>query len=195
MNTFEVYKLYVALRLHFTDPNYDISVTKGKMRNLQAAFEKRKDTQYMTQLAFEYTRKEIIDILVANFITGENTANIYTGNFVENYKKFLTNRKRMLYNVSIDLDNMLFRMEKENIKSAIREGTHPLIFRMYMGKEIQLETLVVFEKLFPFVEDYTKDFVLEHLCLLVKKYKPFVRFDKEIVKQRFAGKFAQCLNQ
>ena len=195
MTAFEVYKLYAALRLHFTDPKYDISVSKGRLKNLRKSFDNRRDTQHMYNLASEYSRKDVIDILVANFITGEPTANVYSGNFAENYKNFLTNRKRMLYNVSIDLDNMLFRMEKENIKSAIREGTHPLIFRMYMGKEIQLETLVVFEKLFPFVEDYANDFVLEHLCLLVKKYRTFVRFDKEIVKQRFAGKFAQCLKQ
>jgi hypothetical protein len=194
MNTYDVYKLYAALRLHFTDPNYDISVTKGRMRNLRAAFEKRKDTNYMTQLACEYSRKEIIDILVANFITGEQTANVYTGNFIENYKNYLTRRKRMLYNLDTDLDNILFRMEKEQSKSCL-EGTHPLIFRMYMGGDIKLETLVIMEKLYPYVEDYTNDFVLEHICLLVKKYKLFVRFDKDNVKQRFAGKFAQCLNQ
>lgn len=194
MNAFEVYKLYAALRLHFTDPKYDISVTKGAMKNLRGAFEKRKDTEYMVKLACEYSRKEIIEILVANFITGESTANIYTGNYLENYKNYLTRRKRMLYNLDTDLDNILFRMEKEQSKSCL-EGTHPLIFRMYMGGDIKLETLVIMEKLYPYVEDYANDFVLEHICLLVKKYKLFVRFDKDNVKQRFAGKFAQCLNQ
>ena len=194
MTSYDVYKLYAALRLHFTDPKYDITVTKGRMRNLRQSFDKRKDTQYMYKLANEYTRSEIIDILVANFVAGSDTANIYTGNFIENYKNYLTRRKRMLYNLDTDLDNILFRMEKEESKSAM-EGTHPLIFRMYMGGDIQIETLVIMEKLYPYVEDYANDFVLEHICLLVKKYKPFVRFDKDNVKQRFAGKFAQCLNQ
>jgi hypothetical protein len=194
MTSFDVYKLYAALRLHFTDPKYDITVTKGRMRNLRHSFEKRKDTQYMYKLASEYKRSDVIDILVANFVAGSDTANIYTGNFIENYKNYLTRRKRMLYNLDVDLDNILFRMEKEELKSAM-EGTHPLIFRMYMGGDIQIETLVIMEKLYPYVEDYASDFVLEHICLLVKKYKPFVRFDKDNVKQRFAGKFAQCLNR
>jgi hypothetical protein len=194
MTSYDVYKLYAALRLHFTDPKYDITVTKGRMRNLRQSFEKRKDTQYMYKLANEYKRSEVIDILVANFVAGSDTANIYTGNFIENYKKYLTRRKRMLYNLDVDLDNILFRIEKEGSKSAM-EGTHPLIFRMYMGGDIQIETLVIMEKLYPYVEDYASDFVLEHICLLVKKYKPFVRFDKDNVKQRFAGKIAQCLNQ
>jgi len=194
MTAFEVYKLYAALRLHFTDPKYDITVTRGRIGNLRASFEKRKDTQYMYKLANTYTRTEIINILVANFITGDNTANIYTGNFVDNYKNYLTRRKRMLYTLDTDLDNILFRMEKEELKSAM-EGTHPLIFRMYMGGDIQLETLVIMEKLYPFVEDYASDFVLEHICLLVKKYNPFVIINKDEVKQRFEGKISQCLNQ
>jgi hypothetical protein len=194
MTAFEVYKLYAALRLHFTDPKYDITVTKGRIGNLRASFEKRKDTKYMYDLACTYKRSEIIEILVANFVSGNETANIYTGNFLDNYKNYLTRRKRMLYTLDTDLDNILFRMEKEGSKSAM-EGTHPLIFRMYMGGDIQIETLVIMEKLYPYVEDYANDFVLEHICLLVKKYRPFVRFDKDNVKQRFAGKFAQCLNQ
>ena len=194
MTAFEVYKLYAALRLHFTDPKYDITVTKGRIGNLRASFEKRKDTQHMFKLAQEYKRADIINILVANFITGDNTANVYTGNFLDNYKNYLTRRKRMLYNLNIDLDNILFRMEKDEIKSCM-EGQHPLIFRMYMGGDIQLETLVIMEKLYPFVEDYASDFVLEHICLLVKKYKPFVIINKEEVKQKFEGKISQCLNQ
>ena len=76
MTAFEVYQLYTALRLHFTYAKYDITVTKGRMANLRDAFDKKNDTKYMYKLASEYTRKEIIDILVANFITGNSTANI-----------------------------------------------------------------------------------------------------------------------
>jgi hypothetical protein len=64
-----------------------------------------------------------------------------------------------------------------------------------MGGDIQIETLVIMEKLYPFVEDYASDFVLEHICLLVKKYNPFVIINKDEVKQRFEGKISQCLNQ
>jgi len=85
-------------------------------------------------------------------------------------------------------------MEKEGAKSAM-EGNHPLIFRMYMGGDITLESLVIMEKLCPYVEDYENDFILSDVCLLIKKYKPFVRVDKDSVKQRFEGKISKCLNQ
>lgn len=195
MEPFTVYKLYLALKLHFTTDSYDITKHKGAVRGKKETFLKRKDLTAIRKLARDYKKKEIIDLLVANFVSGNKWGGIFDEFCIENYKKFLTTRKRMLYNLDTDLDNMLFRMERDNIKSVTNEGEHPLIFKMFMGGDIKLETLVIMEKLYPFIEDYTNDFVLEDICRLVRKYKPFVHIDKDEVKQRFAGKFAQCLNQ
>lgn len=195
MTPFETFKLYVALKKHFTSKSYDIVKTKGAISISKDSFDKRRDLIQLYKISKNYKRKEIIDLLVANFASGDKSANIFGTEYVEIYKKWLTRRKRLLYNLDTDLDNIIFRMEKEDIKSATKEGQHPLIFRMYMGKDIHIETLVIMEKLYPFVEDYANDQYLDDICLLVEKYKPFVRFDKDNVKQRFAGKFAQCLNQ
>jgi hypothetical protein len=75
-------------------------------------------------------------------------------------------------------------MEIEESKSAIEEEGHPLIFKMLMSGEINLETVVIMEKLIPFVDKYKDDFVLDELCLLVSKYKPFVRIDKQSVMEK-----------
>lgn len=195
MEPFDVYKLYLALKLHFTTDSYDITKHKGAVRGKKETFLKRKDLTSIRKLARDYKKKEIIDLLIANFVSGNKWGGIFDEQCLDNYKKHLTKKSRMLYNLDVDLDNILFRMEKDNIKSATNEGTHPLIFRMYMGGDIQIETFVIIEKLYPFVEDYANDFVLEDTCRLVRKYKPFVQFDKDNVKQRFAGKFAKCLNQ
>jgi len=194
MDPFDVYKLYLALKLHFTTESYDITKHKGVVRGKRETFLQRKDLTAIRKLARDFSKKEIIDLLVANFVSGNKWGGIFDENCKNNYKDYLTTRKRLLYNLDTDLDNILFRMEKEGAKSAM-EGTHPLIFRMYMGGDIKLETLVIMEKIYPFVEDYKNDFVLSDFCLLVQKYKPFVHIDKDNVKQRFAGKFAQCLNQ
>jgi hypothetical protein len=59
---------------------------------------------------------------------------------------------------------------------------------MIMGRDINLETVVMLEKLRPFVSEYKDDFVLEDTCLLVSKYKPFVRFDKEKINSQHMEK-------
>jgi len=181
MEPFEVYRLYLALKLHFTTKGYDITKTLGAVTGKKETFLKRKDLTSIRKLARDHKRSEIIDILVANFASGDKWGGVFDSECVETYKKWLTTKQRMLYNFSTDLDNILFRMEKDEVKSAIQEGAHPLIFRMYMGRDINLETLVMLEKIRPFVDKYSGDFVLEDICLLITKYKPFVRFDKEKV--------------
>ena len=43
MDPFEVYKLYLALKLHFTTEKYDITKTRGGVKASEKAFLKRKD--------------------------------------------------------------------------------------------------------------------------------------------------------
>ena len=188
MEPFEVYRLYLALKTHFGRKDYDITKTKGAIRANKESFLKRNDLVSIRKLAREYKRSEIIDIFVANFSAGDSCGGVFSPTLIENYKKWLTNKQRMLYNFSTDLDNILFRMEKDGVKSAIFEGGHPLIFRMYMGQDVSLETLVMLEKLRPFVSQYSNDFVLEDTCLLISKYKPFVRFDKDTINSQYTEK-------
>ena len=188
MDPFEVYRLYLALKTHFGRKDYDITKTKGAIRANKESFLKRNDLVSIRKLAREYKRSEIIDIFVANFSAGDSCGGVFSPTLIENYKKWLTNKQRMLYNFSTDLDNILFRMEKDGVKSAIFEGGHPLIFRMIMGRDVNLETAVMLEKLRPFVSQYSSDFVLEDTCLLISKYKPFVRFDKDSINAQYTEK-------
>ena len=43
MDEFSVYKMYLALKLHFTTENYDVIAQRGRVRASRAAFAKRKD--------------------------------------------------------------------------------------------------------------------------------------------------------
>lgn len=179
MEPFEVYRVYLALKLHFTTKSYDITKTLGAVTGKRETFLKRKDLTSIRKLARDYTRKEIIDILVANFANGDKWGGVFDSECLKTYKKWLTNNQRMLYNFNNELDAIIMRMELDGFSSAIHEGAHPIVFKMYMGKEISLETLAMLEKLRPYVENHENDFVLEDVCLLVSKYKPFVKFDKE----------------
>jgi hypothetical protein len=188
MEPFEVFKVYLALKLHFTTKAYDITQTKGAVRAKKETFLKRKDLTSIRKLARDFKRSEIIDILVANFVSGDKWGGIFDAELLETHKKWLTTKKKMLYNFDTDLDNILLRMEKNDLQSVLYDGTHPLIFKMFMGRDINLETLVMIEKLRPYTDLYYDDFVLEETCLLVKKYKPFVRFDKEAIESKYKDK-------
>lgn len=49
MTTFEAYKIYLALRLHFTTDSYDITKTKGRIKASEKSLQKNIKLQYHLQ--------------------------------------------------------------------------------------------------------------------------------------------------
>ena len=57
---------------------------------------------------------------------------------------------------------------------------HPPILKKYLGGEISLETLVIFEKIFSFGKKFNrklKDPVWETVSMKIKKYVPFLNIN------------------
>jgi len=76
-------------------------------------------------------------------------------------------------------------MEKQKVDAFFeKNGKQGLTFRLYFGRMIEIETLVILDKIFDFVEE-TDDILLEDVVLLVKKYRHFIRVTdsmKEVAK-------------
>ena len=69
MTGFEVYKMYLALKQHFTKEKYDYHKYRGKVRASEDAFEQRHDRYFFKKLATKYSDQEIVDYFVANFVS------------------------------------------------------------------------------------------------------------------------------
>ena len=186
MEPFEVYKLYLALKLHFTKKDYDITKTKGAVRASQNAFLKRRDLTAMRKLARDYKRKEIIDLLVANFVSGDKWGGVFDASAKETYENWKTRKLRRDYTFEQDVAKIKLEMEKENIDNPFdsSHGYHALVYRLYFGKQISIETLVVLDKMYNYVNIESDDVFLQDINLIVKKYRPFVRITD---KMRFIG--------
>jgi len=82
---------------------------------------------------------------------------------------------------------LMLELEKENmsIEDAfkITKSQHPYIIKAFLRKTITLETLVILEKIFPFTGYFDSnigdDVMWPDISRLIRKYKPFLRFDKE----------------
>ena len=70
VDPFDVYKIYLALKLHFTTESYDVTKYKYAAKGKRETFLKRKDLPVLRKLARDFRRQEIIEILVANFVSG-----------------------------------------------------------------------------------------------------------------------------
>lgn len=184
---FEVYKLYLALKLHFTKKDYDITKTKGAVKVKQETFLKRKDLTAIRKLARDYKRSDIIDFLVANFVSGEKWGGLFDVEANRIYKQWLIRKGKRDYTFQQDVEVIVLEMEKSEIKSPFYEKSskHPLTFRLYYAKMITIETLVILDKIFNYVDSETDDVFISDLSLIIKKYRPFVRVTD---KMKSAGK-------
>ena len=73
---------------------------------------------------------------------------------------------------------LLSEKELEEVFNCSRG--HPPILKKYLGGEISLETLVIFEKIFSFGKKFNrklKDPVWETVSMKIKKYIPFLNIN------------------
>ncbi len=192
MNGFEVYKLYLAIKLHFTSDSYNYFTFNGKTRTTLQSFEKRRDKYFFKKLATKFSQDELIQYFVAHFVQNEDT---WIGDIskIENSSVYLEWTKKiqsMSFVFSADVDQLLKDTEFEQIFKVT--STHPPLLKKYLSKSISLETLVIFNKLLNFVKDFDKTIkdpvVWPELKRKVLKYEPFLLVDTHKYKQILLSK-------
>jgi hypothetical protein len=187
MDEFSVYKMYIALKLHFTTDNYDVIAQKGKVRASRQAFAKRKDLYSIKKVSKTYSDEEVANFLIANFTSGDRWGGLFDSEASERYQEWKKRTESLTYIFTNDLETLMLELEKENmsIEDAfkITKSQHPYIIKAFLRKTITLETLVILEKIFPFTGYFDSnigdDVMWPDISRLIRKYKPFLRFDKE----------------
>jgi hypothetical protein len=180
---FEVYKMYLALKNHFTKPDYDYVKYRGKTRASEKSFEQRNDVYFFKKLATKYSGETMLDYFVANFIFDSKG---YLRNFSNDiYTQWKVHQESFTYKFKQDIDLLLedvgFPYEEnfDNLFHAKR-GKHPILLKRYYASEINLETLVVFDHCLQYIDRVDKvlvDPMWKDTKLKVQKYQPFLRID------------------
>lgn len=184
MDAYEVYRLYMAIKLHFTTETYDLRVTKGALRDCSKSFAKRKDIMAFRKLAQKYSKKEIVNFLVANFVRGNKYGGIFDREAEEAYQDWINRRQKLGYVFSQDLITIFNETNSDDDNPLVsKDGSHPIILRLYLGKKISLETLIILDKLFniKYSNDalLENDFIWKEVSLLIEKYSMFVKVDTD----------------
>ena len=112
---YEVYKLYLAIKLHFTTKSYDVVKYKGKVRVTPETFRKRKDMVSIKKLARDYKREEIIDFLVANFVSGERWGGLFDIQASKRYEDWKVKKNQREYLFKRDVSKIVLEMEKQKV--------------------------------------------------------------------------------
>lgn len=196
MEPYDVYRAYLALRLHFTTPNYDIIQQQGRVKASKQAFFKRKDLFAIKKIADEYSDKEVVDFLVANFVTGDRWGGVFDAEAKTNYINWKKRIQSVTYTFEKEIDIINKVCEDKNINYFNLfdvGGSHPLIIKLFMRRLVSIETLVILNKLNNFTEQLDEklsgDIFWPNLSMVIKKYGPFLKVDKKKYGEIFRSRF------
>ena len=87
-------------------------------------------------------------------------------------------KKSLTYLFKEQSKELLYENELEQIFNCSKG--HPPILKKYLGGELNLETLTIYEKIFSFRKNFDKklvDPVWETVSLKIKKYLPFLNIN------------------
>ena len=179
---FETYQHYLSLKNHFTNPKYDFFKYGAKTRASVTSFNKRKDKYWFEKTSRKYSDEEVVQFLVSNFAASDNPQNLWIGEIINSgertYADWTRRKQSLTYLFKEQSNELLSNNELENLFDCSRG--HPIILKKYLGGEIDLETFVIFEKIFSFKNKFDKklsDPIWESVSLKIKKYSPFINID------------------
>lgn len=195
---FEAYALWNALKLHFTSDSYDYFKYNGKTNVSRQSFTTNKSKYQFYKLSRKYDLEELKLFYVANFIEGKGD---WVGELVqdgeENYQKWQKRQQSLTYTFENDIIHLLDKVDGAEFWTMDDyfkpiDGGWPNIITMLMQGKLSLETVCVLIDIVGCMprweKQITDDILWPTWHRLIKKYTPFIRYDKDkflhILKKR-----------
>ena len=188
----DAYRCYLALKNHFTKDKYDYHKYHGKVRATNEAFYKRKDRFWFEKFARQKNDKEVEEFFVSNFIYSTDPGTMWIGEMIKEGEGRYSEWKRKVQSLTY-----IFKQETENVFENKKVDDmfdcskgHPPILKSYLGGDISLESMVIYDRILGYGKDFDKklkDPVWETVSRKIKKYSPFLNIDvsryKKILKE------------
>ena len=142
VDPYDAYVKYLALKSHFSDPKYDFVKYNGKVKAWRTTFETRKDKYFFYKLS---KMKDPVEFLIANFIDNDD---FYVGDIRDDkanevYMEYKKRQQALSYTFKSDLSKM---KEDFNQNIVVPKNEHPYLLRLYMRKDICIETLTLIDR-------------------------------------------------
>ena len=202
MNGFEVYKIYLAIKLHFTSKNqsYDYHRHAGKTTARLFTFTKRRDRYFFHILSRTYSDTDIVNYFISNFVSNTN---LWIGDIIgragdENYKIWSRKIEALHYYYEQDIEYILSMITKKLSFDDIftsKEGQHPPILKFVLSKKINFETLLILDDILKFSKRLNK--TISEKVLWPKlydrmiRYKPFLKYNMTKYKMTLKKKIKE----
>ena len=193
---YDAYCQYLALKNHFTKDSYDYHKYCGKSRATVQSFYKRKDRMWFEKVSRQKTDQEVIDFFVANFVSCPDPETLWIGDMIKEGDSRYKNWQKKIQSLSYlfkEESEYLFEENKFEEVFKCSRG-HPVLLKRFLGGKISLETMVLYDKIFSYTNNFDKklqDPVWETVSRRIRKYSPFIHIDmfryKKILKEVILG--------
>ena len=170
------------MKSHFTNRKYDFFRYGGKSRATMTSFNKRKDKYWFEKTSRKYSDDQIVDFLLANFVTTDNPKNLWIGEIINSGERTYADWTRRQQSISYLFKEESSKLLEENKLEELFEcgKGHPIILKRFLGGDISLETFVIFDIIFAFSDKFDEkllDPVWATVSLKIRKYKPFLNIN------------------
>ena len=153
---FEVFKIYLAVKIHFTTDSYDFSKYGGRVTASLESFTKRSDRYFFHKLSKRYNERDILDYFVSNFAVDSHKwiGSVINNEGAENYTKFRKYKESFDYHFRNDCVAIRNELDNKSISFNggfdVVSGQHPRILRLLLRKKIHLQTTVILDTILSF---------------------------------------------
>ncbi len=191
-NGFDVYKIYLGVKLHFTTDTYDYYKYSGKVNATLDSFTKRKDRYFFYKLSTRYSPSEALDFFVSNFVDDSKK---WIGNLLndDGHKVYLKYKKYFQsfeYSLRNSISNIVYDFSRKRISFddglCVVNGQHPRMLRLLIQRKIDFPTAIILDSVLDFIKVWDKEIeetiVWPDLSRKLKKMKPFISFNKTQAK-------------
>lgn len=191
MNGFDVFKVYQAIKLHFTSEKYNYFVYNGKTNATLDSFERRRDKFMFHKLARKYDEQKIVPFLVANFVSDNHkwTKDLLGPEATESYLKWQRINESIGFQFQNDIEKLLgddHTPKNFNSLFIVSTGSYPKLLEKLLQKEVTLESVTILNSIMNFIEIWDKeiddDIVYPKLSLRIRKYGAFLSVDAKKYK-------------
>lgn len=196
LSAFDTYRMFLTLKNHFERDSYDYFKYHGKITVSHDAFQSRKDMFKFQKLSRMVSDKEMRDFIVSNLIEGRKwVGDMATDEGMDCYNKYLKRKQSLKYTFTNDLDRLFSMYDPHQVFKA-GEGEIPTIARAVNDETICIETMVILDTFIGFSKVYDEKFkdlgiIWSSWSLLIKKYRPFLVYDKESFKNILKDKIEE----
>ena len=193
MMPFDCYKIYLALKNHFTRDSYDYHKYNGRTRATVESFYMRKDRFWFEKMCRKKTEKEVEDFFVANFVSCSDPETLWIGDLMKSGDSNYTEWKKRVQSLSY-----IFKEEVESHISGnnfdtmffIKGGRHPQLLKEHLQGHLSLETMLILDRILGYKNNFDKkldDPVWKVTSTRMKKYSPFLNIDVFTYKKILKG--------